>query len=174
MSRDRRPFLVALVATALILASCGLDQLAPTEPPPASAELRGGRFQQVWLLQCDPLPADTATQTIGPAGGVITVGPHRLVVPSDALSQEVQITAIMPSDTLARVQLLPEGLAFSRSANLEMSYEHCHAAWIPLPRRIVYLDLESNVLEILESLTDFFDRKVSTRLDHFSDYAVAW
>jgi hypothetical protein len=174
MSRDRHPFHLFFVAVALILMSCGVDQLAPTEPPQASAELRRKHLEQAWLLACDPLPADSTTQTIGPAGGVIDVGPHRLVVPADALGEEVVITAVMPSDTVARLQLLPEGLTFAHRPKLELSYAHCSGAWIPVPRRVVYLDPELNIVELLESVTDIFERKVSTRLDHFSDYAVAW
>jgi hypothetical protein len=127
-----------------------------------------------WLLSCSPLAADSATQVIGPAGGTIQVGPHRLVVPSEALDSAVAITAVMPSESIARVQLYPEGLTFERRAKLEMSYAHCAGAWIPLPRQIVYLDLDLNILEILESITNIFEKKVSTRLDHFSDYAIAW
>jgi hypothetical protein len=174
MSHSRRPLLAALVAAALILASCGLDRLTPTEPPPSSAELRRKHLGQVWLLSCAALPADSTTQTIGPAGGVVEVGPHRLVVPTEALSEDVAITVIMPADTVARVRLLPEGLSFARRPSLEMSYAHCSGAWIPVPRRIVYLDRDLELLEVLESMTDIVDRRVSTRLDHFSDYAVAW
>jgi hypothetical protein len=164
----------AVVAAALILASCGQDQAAPTDPLASSAEFRRPGINSLWLLSCTPLAADSATQTIGPSGGTIEVGPHRLIVPPGALVSPVAITAIMPSDTLARVRLSPEGLQFAREAKLEMSYAHCLGAWIPVPRQIVYLDLDLSVLEILESLTNLLARKVSTDLDHFSDYAVAW
>ena len=174
MRRDRRPLVAAVVAAALILASCGQDRSSPTGPLAPAADSRGRAIESVWLLSCNPLTADSATQTIGPSGGTISVGPHRLDVPPGALVSPVAITAIMPSDTISRVRMFPEGLQFARPATLEMSYAHCLGAWIPVPRRIVYLDLDLNVLEILESLTDVFERKVSTRLDHFSDYAVAW
>jgi hypothetical protein len=174
MKRDSRAFLAVIVATALFVTSCGIDQPSPTEPASAPAELHHRDLGSVVLLSCTPLAADSATATIGPAGGVIEVGAHRLVVPSGALDSAVAITAIMPSDTLSRVRLFPEGLTFARRARLEMGYAHCAGAWIPLPRTIAYLDSDLNILELLESLTNIFEKKVSTRLDHFSDYAVAW
>lgn len=175
MRRDRHPLVAAVVGAALILlASCGLDRSAPTDPLTSSAELRLPGLESVVLLSCAPLAADSVTQTIGPSGGTIEVGPHRLIVPAGAIVSPVAITAIMPSDTLARVRLLPEGLQFAREAKLEMSYAHCAGAWLPVPRRIVYLDADLNLLEVLGSLTDVLQRKVSTDLDHFSDYAVAW
>jgi hypothetical protein len=31
-----------------------------------------------------------------------------------------------------------------------------------------------NILEVLESVTSLREREVSARLEHFSDYALAW
>jgi hypothetical protein len=49
------------------------------------------------LLACRPLPYASATQTIGPDGGVIQVGPHTLRIPPRALSRPITITAEAPS-----------------------------------------------------------------------------
>jgi hypothetical protein len=55
-----------------------------------------------------------------------------------------------------------------------MSYENCGGLGVLLPRRIVYLDGRLNILEVLESVTSLREREVSARLEHFSDYALAW
>src|SRR2546426_1688585 len=107
---------VALVLTAAALLSCGEPPLSPVPPPQAS--LIGGLLQATGLLQCTAMPTATATQTVGPAGGVINVGPHRLSIPAGALGAPVTITATAPSDNVNRIQFQPEGLVFQRSAAL--------------------------------------------------------
>src|SRR5437899_7676902 len=64
----------ALVITAAALLSCGDPPLSPVPPPQGS--LIGSLLQATGLLHCTPLPTAMATQTVGPAGGVIKVGPH--------------------------------------------------------------------------------------------------
>src|SRR5438552_16269353 len=48
------------------------------------------------LLRCAPLSPDSVSQTIGPLGGVLLIGPHRLSIPSGALDTSVTITAVAP------------------------------------------------------------------------------
>src|SRR5881628_4113320 len=86
----------ALVITAAALLSCGEPPLSPVPPPQAS--LIGSLLQATGLLDCTPLPTATATQTVGPAGGVIRIGPHALAIPAGALDAPVTITATAPSD----------------------------------------------------------------------------
>ena len=140
-----------------------------SEPSAASLELLGG------LLQCTPLPADSVTQTIGPWGGTIEVGPHRLWVPAGALSAPVSITAVAPSDTVNQVRFTPEGLVFENDAWLTMSYANCGLLSALIPKQIVHSTPDLlEVLEILQSFDNSFTRRVTGRLEHFSTYAVAW
>src|SRR5256886_15071819 len=106
----------ALVLTAAALLSCGEPPLSPVPPPQAS--LIGGLLQATGLLQCTAMPTATATQTVGPAGGGINVGPHRLSIPAGALRAPVTITAPAPSDNLNRIQVQPQGLVLQRAAAL--------------------------------------------------------
>jgi hypothetical protein len=166
---------IAVGAAALLLLSCdgGPASIAGPAETTADQDLRR-RVEQVSLVSCAPLAADSVTQAVGAAGGVIAVGPHRLRIPAGALDSTVAITAIMPSDTVARVRFLPEGLTFAQSATVELSYGHCVLAWVPVSRRVVYVDELLDILDILVSLTNVFRRTVSAPVDHFSDYAVAW
>jgi hypothetical protein len=81
---------------------------------------------------------------------------------------------VAPTDNVNRVTFEPHGLEFERSARLTMSYENCGGLGVLLPRRIVYLDGRLNILEVLESVTSLREREVGARLEHFSDYALAW
>ena len=126
------------------------------------------------LLRCDPLPPATASKWVGPDGGSITVGPHRLTIPEGALGGWVKITATAPSDTVNRVHFEPEGLQFKKYTSLTMSYANCGLVDWLLPKQIVYTSDDLTILELLKSLDLPLDSKVTGRLKHFSQYAVAW
>ena len=166
--------LAALLVTSV--AAVGLSCLpdrGPTEPaaPTPNANL----LQSTGLLSCSALPYASATVTIGPSGGTIKVGPHTLVVPSGALSAPTTITGVIPQgEGVNAVQFRPAGLQFSRSASLTMSYANCSLLGILLPKRIAYTTDGLQILEYLLSLDNILSRKVTGRVTHFSQYAVAW
>lgn len=162
---------VLLIALAAVSWSC-------SDRTPASVTAPAPDVTSEWsldgLLTCTPLPADSVTQTIGPAGGILYVGPHRLFVPAGALSEPVAITAVAPSATVNRVDFSPEGLVFLEDAWLTMSYANCGLLYLPIPRRIAHTTADLDILEFLQSFDNLFARRVTGRLEHFSTYAVAW
>src|SRR5688572_32097783 len=102
----RRLFTSLVLAFILIgLSSCGSTD-SPTGPdlseqPSLLLGNNGGLLGTGignGLLACTPLPSARTEQTVGPAGGTIVVGPHRLVVPAGALAAPVLITAEAPPD----------------------------------------------------------------------------
>ena len=72
------------------------------------------------------------------------------------------------------VEFGPEGLQFQRPVALQMSYSNCSLLGSLLPKRIAYVDGDLNVLEYLLSLDNLFAKQVTAKVDHFSDYVVAW
>src|SRR5205807_2266442 len=164
----------ALGVVSLIVLSCG----EPSRPVAPDSDLLSSAFGPptalLGLLQCTPLPAATAIQTIGPAGGVIHVGPHTLVIPAGALDVPVTITAVAPSDTVNAVRFEPQGLVFDRPASLTMSYANCSAVDQVFPRRIAYTTDDLQILNLLLSVNDFASKTVTAPLRHSSDYAIAW
>jgi hypothetical protein len=173
-----------LLGATLVFASCG--DPGPTGPATPrvgapQADLLGGTIdlttsslQSLGLLKCSPLPYATATKVIGPAGGTINVGPHSFTVPPFALSRWVTITATAPSDKVNRVVFSPDGLQFQRSASLTMSYRNCNVLGSLVPKHIAYVDDDLRILYYLLSVDDLLDQKVTGKVDHFSDYAMAW
>ncbi len=135
------------------------------------------------LVSCRPLPYDSVTQTIGPAGGFIEVRHNWLVVPRGALSAPVTITAVAPSDTVALVRFQPEGLHFEKSTLLVLAYDNCRIPKHVKPRIAVVTDA-FQVIEFLTPATVPPDdhrfkkahgkKRVIGELQHFSNYAVAW
>lgn len=128
------------------------------------------------LLKCQPLPYDSDVKVIGPSGGILRVGPHTLVFPPGALSRNTVITAEAPVSQYAEVKLSPHGLKFTNWSKpvLTLSYSHCSGLLSTLPRRIVYVDANFNILETVLSLDLSRDKSVSAPLQHFSSYVVAY
>lgn len=175
MTRHRilLPALAGVIA--FLCASCDVHAptvFAPRALGPSSATHLLG---EVGLFACTPMPADSATALVGPDGGTINVGPHSLRIPAGALDSVVSITAIAPTDTINRVTFQPTGLTFQHPATLTMSYANCPAlGGLPLLHRIAYIDSSLDILDLLASFDNLFTQKVSSPLNHFSDYAVAW
>jgi hypothetical protein len=168
--------LAALIGAAALLALSCREPAAPQAPPlPASPQASLlGLLNFTGLLRCSPLPSDSVTQTVGPAGGVINVGAHSLSIPAGALDSSVTITAVAPSDSVNRIQFQPQGLVFNQAASLTMSYANCNPMTSLLSRRITYTDDLLTILEYLVSVDDRSSRTVTGDLHHFSDYALAW
>ena len=173
ISRIRR---LSLAVIVLAVAGCA-DSTRPSPLEPA-VETQASDF---WLpplgelLSCTPLPYDSVTKVIGPAGGSIAVGPHVFSVPSGALGSPVAITAVIPAGSTANlVRFQPDGLQFDRRANLTLSYANCSFLAQLLPKRIAHVGLDLSILEWVPSLDLFGWKKTTGWLEHFSDYAVAW
>jgi hypothetical protein len=124
------------------------------------------------LLLCSPQPYAITRQTIGPSGGVLNVGTHSLVIPKDALSEKVAITAEQIRGSTNSIRFSPEGLRFQKPAVLTMNYENC--ALVLLQKKIVYTTEKLKILEVLRSLDLFRSKTVTAPIDHFSRYAVAY
>ena len=170
----RRLFLTLLAGASAALQGCQEPSpVAPDEPEP-QALLGLPLPEPTGLLTCSPLPYDSTTQMIGPEGGTIYVGPHRLSVPAGALDAPVTITAVAPSDNVNRVQFQPEGLVFEQPAYLRMSYANCNLLGSLAPKRIAYVDDALTILYYLLSYDSPWTKTVTGRLEHFSEYAIAW
>ncbi len=177
-----------LIPLALLTWGCG-DPLAVAVDPATPAVLAavskppsGGSGGSGSLVVCSKLPYDSVTQVIGPAGGVIAVGPHFLWVDSLALPAAVTITAVAPSDHVRRIRLKPDGLVFQKTAFLVTSYANCNVKQATTPR-IAQVSDDMTILGYLGSAsgTDTVFAKtyqgtlyVGGEVHHFSNYAVAW
>jgi hypothetical protein len=168
--------LVALALCTLALASCG--DHSPTAVPqvaPPNASLIGDLLRPTGLLRCSQLPSASVTQTIGPAGGSISVGPHILRVPAGALEAPTAITAtIVMGQGVNGLTFAPEGLQFDSPAYLTMSYANCNLLGRLLPKRIAYTTNLLQIIEYLLSIDNLFTKKVTGQVRHFSEYVISW
>ncbi|HMG17291.1 MAG TPA: hypothetical protein VK573_01095, partial [Gemmatimonadales bacterium] len=72
------------------------------------------------------------------------------------------------------IRFAPEGLQFASPAYLTMSYANCNLLGRLLPKRIAYTSDLLDILEYLLSIDNIFTKKVTGRVDHFSEYVIAW
>ncbi len=166
----------ALAVVFLVLLaspSCG-DPTKPQAPAP-STSLIGSLLGPTGLLKCSNLPYASNTVTIGPLGGSISAGPHTLVVPAGALLSRTAITMTAPTGQgVNAVTFKPVGLRFLTPAALTMSYSNCSLLGYLLPKQIAYTDDNLNIISYLLSVDNLLTQKVTGKVNHFSEYAVAW
>ena len=124
------------------------------------------------LLACKVSKSYSSSARIGSGGGTLRVGPHTLVVPQGALASTVTITADAPRGDYLKVHFEPEGLRFQKATALSLSYSECGLV-NGLLLKVVYVDDDRNILETLLSVPNLFDRTVTGKVNHFSNYALA-
>lgn len=170
-----------LVPVLLVTVSCSTDEGAfgpslPEQPAQLLSDVTTSAttslLEAVELLACEEQPYAKTTKVIGPEGGTIVVGSHKLVIPKDALNRKVEITAEQVEGSANSVRFAPEGLQFARSVDVTLSYANC--AQLPLKKRVVYTSELLKVLQLLPSKDAPNSRTVTGKIDHFSRYAVAY
>jgi hypothetical protein len=181
-SRRMTAFVLAVVLTAGV--SCTSDDaLGPSQPSTPTqmtaddqqSLLLGGILDGVknlTLLSCSQQPYAVVTKVVGPAGGTIVVGTHKLVIPAGALARDYTIRAEQVPNRVNSVRFAPEGLKFATPAKLTLSYANCSP--LLLLKRVVYTDELLRILELIPSLDNLKTKTVTGDIRHFSRYAVAW
>ena len=125
------------------------------------------------LVYCDPLQYAADVKIVGPEGADMSIGPHKLSIPPGALTRHTVITGEMPVSLSVGVKLSPHGTTFVNPPKLTLSYKHCTRPK-DVPRGVVYVDANEQVLERPTSREDKLSGLVDGWLQHFSNYAVAY
>lgn len=125
------------------------------------------------LLLCVPRQYDGGVKIIGPEGGDITLGFHRLTIPPGALDRPTVITAESPVSFEVVIEFRPHGLQFHKRPIVTLDYKHClRPGW--MQERVAYLGDADEVIEWPESHDRTAYGQVDALIDHFSRYAVAF
>jgi hypothetical protein len=111
-----------------------------------------------------------ATSLIGPAGGTITAGGHRLVFPAGALSRPTLI-GMQPMDGYAGAVFSPHGLVFPAGAQpeLTLSLEGADLSGYG-SLAIGYQTPSGEIVEVFEAARSADGGSLSTAIPHFSGY----
>ena len=169
-------FLVgSALAGALLACSPSPVEVETSRTVSLSKEASGAATEpDVHVLHCTPRAAAGGSAIIGPGGGTVHIGFHRLTIPEGALAKRVLIQGTSPSDTVASVHLSPAGLRFATGhpATLRLDYSNC--THLPVARHIVYTTDDLQVLEAEPSKDWDSYSVVDGLVSHFSRYAIAW
>lgn len=139
--------------------SQGFERGARRTSPPSST----------LFLSCVPSEYAAATRVVGPEGGEIVFGAHRLAIPRGALTRPTVITAEAPASDIASVKLSPHGLRFAKSPVLTIDYGHCTVP-VPSSETAVYFD-DDKILEW--PTTTIRGTSALVQIWHFSRYGMA-
>ena len=144
------------------------SQQGPTNPPglkgaPQIIETRGG------MKGCQPRDAQYGTATIGPSGGELDAGPHRLIIPPGALNVTVVMSATVPEGGAPTIIFEPHGLQFKKPAGLILDASNC----FDVPN-VVYINEIGVVSDPIAATYSTWWHTIAAPIDHFSGYAVAF
>ena len=130
-----------------------------------------------------PPPDLDVSAVIGPAGGIIKVLGHKLVIPKDAVTlptlftMQVLTTGFIEVElTATRTDLLGQvidvgALGFNKPVALRLTYKRSPDTLDPTKLVIVHVD--GTTLTALPSKVNTDQKTVSAKLRHFSKYAMA-
>lgn len=160
-----------LPSTALQPSSPPVAEVGPSDATPGSVAK---------YVPCNAQGRDSVSKVIGPNGGVIPVGLHKLAIPRDALSDTVTITAVLVGDSVRGVRFAPHGLTFLADVELTLDARDCAIGgpnWqdeLGPPPVIVYVDQNDVVLETITTTYSPSQKTAVGLIRHFSGYALAW
>jgi hypothetical protein len=167
------------LVVGMAVAVSGCADSPATGPAPEKPLVSIGDFIKIFdgiaalVDSCASLPSTTVSQTIGREGGTIAIGPDTLRIPPGALHKPVTIEAALPAGYFVNVVTFrPDGLRFHKPASLTMGYSNCSIYGGNLKIAQVTDDLQ--IIGYLPSTNNRKNKTVSGRLEHFSNYAVAW
>lgn len=124
-------------------------------------------------LTCSVSQRSSASQLIGPQGGVLRLGAHSLTVPKGALATTVLISATATVGPSVRIDFAPHGLQFAKAATLVLNYTGC-----TMPStgagNVYYTNEFDAIRQSMPSANDPATKTITALTDHFSGYLVGW
>jgi hypothetical protein len=142
---------------------------ANTNYYPGSGRTEAAKAGKFVPLNCTPRLSAEGSALIGPAGGVLRIGTHRLIVPAGALAEKVLISGTVPAGKPLEIDLQPHGLQFRKAAGLILSTASC----TDVPA-IVYLIDQYTTSEPIPAFYSNWWKAIASPIWHFSGYAVAF
>jgi hypothetical protein len=140
--------------------------------------VNGTYWESLYGQQINPA-ATSASKVIGPEGGTLRLGPHRLDVPPMAVSGNVTFTMSYASMTGIGVDCGPSPYTFNIPVQLTLSYANTqydphsgNAALTPASLAIFYQST-TGAVEEMPSTVDQNGMRVTASVGHFSRYIIA-
>jgi len=171
-------YLVA-IAALLAVGACGDQQ--PTAPlkPSEPGLLLGLPGSSPTLLQCPSSESATATTTIGPAGGFLSVGGTSVSIPLGALLEPTTIELTVPASQYVEVRIKAKGqehFIFESPITVTIDYSRCTRSDL-LFRLLTAWEIDPETKDLLErmgGIDNKLTRSVTFSTIHLSGYAIAF
>lgn len=167
-----------LMAVAVTACSEASNPIAPEAAPQAGliSEALGNTVGRVLELGSPRRADQTATATIGAAGGTLSAGGVTLTIPAGALAADEEITMTVPRGRFMEVEFAPHGLQFSQPATLSFDLRGANVS-AATGRGLGGVYFEGSLANGQFRTLDTFDVRVrsgvlSFEIDHFSGYCV--
>lgn len=174
-----RKLVLATLALAAA-AACSGDVTAPVAQSSSSASATAGNgYYPGWRrtgdaqagkfvpLNCSPSKTAYGSALIGPSGGVLQIGTHKLIVPAGALTKKVLISGTVPEGRPFQVDLQPHGLQFRKAAGLILDATSCTN--VP---PIVYLIDQYTQTPPIPAIYSNWWKAIACPIWHFSGYML--
>ncbi len=168
--------LLPAVVLAGALAACAPDAGPSRLTAPAAPSL--STTYGATLVECPTSETHTATATVGPTGGVVSVGAHRMVVPPLAVVGLAKtFTLTVPASNYMEVQIRAgnqEHFQFLKPVSVTLDYSRCTRNNIEKrDLRVLYVDpVTKQILQDMGGVDDKNARTVTIDTDHLSGYAI--
>lgn len=165
-----------LAGAALVLSACsGTEITAPPRSAAPPSALRGvvpgsegnGSSSSVTALACNVPSPLQGSAVIGPSGGTLDIGPHRLIIPPGALTQELPISGtIRSANGGVEIDFEPTGTQFKKPAGLIFDASSCGS----VPDAVYLNPIGTN--ELIPAIYSNWWHTIAAPIEHFSIYLI--
>ncbi len=118
-------------------------------------------------LACNVPAQLSGSAIVGPSGGELDIGPHRLIIPPGALTRDTLISGTVPQGASIEIHLEPHGLRFNKPAGLILDVSSCGK--VP---DIIYIDEQGTISQRIRAVFSTWWHTIAAPIDHFSIYAL--
>lgn len=159
-------------------AACAASEITGVSPARGSGRAGALAAAGATLVECPSTSTTSATATVTPLGGVVSVGGTSIIVPEGALLDATSITVTVPASTYMEVDIRAAGLdhfTFQVPVTVVVSYDRCTRSDIDKTALSAWY-IDSNTKALLEPMggvDDKLSRTVTFTTGHLSGYALA-
>lgn len=163
------------LATAATLIACAAPSI--TDANSRELAVRGAALGTPNLIECPVNSSSSTTATVGPLGGLVSVGGTSISIPAGALLSSVDVTVTVPESNLMEIDISVSGtehFIFELPVVVTLSYARCTRNLGLTPLSVWYID--SDTKEPLENMGGINDPLLKTMTfvtPHLSGYAIA-
>jgi hypothetical protein len=173
---------VVLFSVLVLASGCGgggevvAGTTGPGDPPSSATDtqLTSGPH----LVQCPTSTAASTQATIGPLGGLLSLGGTSVSIPLGALLEPVTISLTIPASQYMEIDVSVAGtdhFVFEQPIVVTLDYSRCSRSNIDLaPLTVWHIDEDSKaLLEAMPTVDNKLTRQAIFTTGHLSGYALA-